>query len=123
MAYGIDFRKRVLAYVEEGHTRQETAKLFNISTNTLYTWEKQQREQGHLERKKRVAKSRKIPLDQLKNFVEENPDAFLREIAEHFSCSIPSVWADLKQANLTLTKRRLAIKSKIRKKFITTLKH
>ena len=39
MAYGIDFRKRVLAYVEEGHTRQETAKLFNISTNTLYTWE------------------------------------------------------------------------------------
>ncbi|WP_371414978.1 IS630 transposase-related protein, partial [Streptococcus danieliae] len=54
---------------------------------------KQQREQGHLERKKRVAKSRKIPLDQLKNFVKENPDAFLREIAEHFSCSIPSVWA------------------------------
>ena len=117
------FRKRVLAYVEEGHTRQETAKLFNISTNTLYTWEKQQREQGHLERKKRVAKSRKIPLDQLKNFVEENPDAFLREIAEHFSCSIPSVWAALKQANLTLKKRRLAIKSKIRKKFITTLRH
>ncbi|WP_156468576.1 helix-turn-helix domain-containing protein, partial [Streptococcus sp. DD10] len=37
MAYGIDFRKRVLAYVEEGHTRQETAKLFNISTNTLYS--------------------------------------------------------------------------------------
>ncbi|WP_371414979.1 helix-turn-helix domain-containing protein [Streptococcus danieliae] len=43
MAYGIDFRKRVLAYVEEGHTRQETAKLFNISTNTLYTWEKQRK--------------------------------------------------------------------------------
>ena len=62
------------------------------------------REQGHLERKKRVAKSRKIPLDQLKNFVEENPDAFLREIAEHFSCSIPSVWAALKQVNLTLKK-------------------
>ncbi|NYS49533.1 hypothetical protein HZY93_06100 [Streptococcus danieliae] len=33
MAYGIDFRKRVLAYVEEGHTRQETAKLFNIILN------------------------------------------------------------------------------------------
>lgn len=104
MSYGIDFRKRVLAYVQEGHTRQETAKLFNISTNTLYTWEKQQRELGHLERKKRVAKSRKIPLDELTAFVEAHPDSFLREIAEHFSCSIPSVWAALKQANITLKK-------------------
>ncbi|MHB9781591.1 helix-turn-helix domain-containing protein, partial [Streptococcus sp. 10F2] len=50
MAYGIDFRKRVLEYVKEGHTRKETAALFNISINTLYSWEKQERELGHLER-------------------------------------------------------------------------
>ncbi|MBF8970519.1 IS630 transposase-related protein [Streptococcus sp. NLN76] len=104
MAYGIDFRKRVLEYVKEGHTRKETAALFNISTNTLYSWEKQERELGHLERKKRVGKSRKIPLDKLQEFVEAHPDAFLREIAEHFSCSIPSVWAALKQVNITLKK-------------------
>ncbi|KXT76863.1 Degenerative transposase [Streptococcus sp. DD10] len=54
-----------------------------------------------MERKKRVSKSRKIPLDQLKEFVELHPDAFLREIADHFSCSIPSVWAALKQVNIT----------------------
>ena len=65
---------------------------------------KERREQGHLERKKRVAKSRKIPLEELKVFVETHPDAFLREIAAHFDCAVPSVWAALKQIHVTLKK-------------------
>ena len=58
---------------------------------------KERREQGHLERKKRVVKKRKIPLEELKAFVEAHPDAFLREIATHFDCAVPSVWVALKQ--------------------------
>ena len=65
---------------------------------------KERREQGHLERKKRVVKKRKIPLEELKAFVEAHPDAFLREIAAHFGCAVPSVWADLKQIHVTLKK-------------------
>ena len=69
---------------------------------------KERREQGHLERKKRVAKRRKIPLEELKSFVEAYPDAypdaFLREIAAHFDCAVPSVWAALKQIKVTLKK-------------------
>ena len=53
--------------------------------------EKERREQGNLERKKR-----KIPLEELKTFIEAHPDAFLREIATHFDCAVPSVWAALK---------------------------
>ena len=37
---------------------------------------KERREQGYLERKKRVVKKRKIPLEELKAFVEAHPDAF-----------------------------------------------
>lgn len=58
---------------------------------------KERREQGYLERKKRVVKKRKIPLEELQAFVEAHPDAFLREIAAHFGCAVPSVWAALKQ--------------------------
>lgn len=40
MAYDVDFRKRVISFVQdEGHTRKEACKLFNISVNTLYLWE------------------------------------------------------------------------------------
>ena len=71
--------------------------------NSLHVGKKR-REQGHLERKKRVDKKRKIPLEELKAFVGAHPDAFLREIAAHFDCAVPSVWADLKQIKLTLKK-------------------
>ncbi|WP_306299842.1 MULTISPECIES: IS630 transposase-related protein [unclassified Streptococcus] len=104
MAYDLDFRNRVLEYVTAGHSKKATCALFGISTNTLYVWEKQLSEQGHLERKKRVAKSRKIPLEQLEAYVQQHPDAFLRELAEHFNCRISSVWAALKQLAITLKK-------------------
>ena len=65
---------------------------------------KERREQGHLERRKRVVKKRKIPLEELKAFVEAHPDTFLREIVAHFDCVVPSVWAALKQINVTLKK-------------------
>ena len=65
---------------------------------------KERREQGHLERKKRVGKKRKIPLEELKVFVEAHPDAFLREIAAYFDCAVPSVWATLKQIHVALKK-------------------
>ena len=65
---------------------------------------KERREQGHLERRKRVVKKRKIPLEELKAFVEAHPDTFLREIVAHFDCVVPSVWAALKQIKVTLKK-------------------
>ena len=104
MAYSTDFRQGALDYIKEGHSHVEAAKVFDVGVRTLFTWEKKLREQGHLERKKRVAKSRKIPLEELKTSVEAHPDAFLREIAAHFDCAVPSVWAALKQINVTLKK-------------------
>ena len=65
---------------------------------------KERREQRNLERKKRVVKKRKIPLEELKAFVEAHPDAFLREIAARFDCALPSVWAVLKQIKVILKK-------------------
>ena len=44
-------------------------------------------------------------LNQLEQaIVEAHPDAFLREIAAHFDCAVPSVWAALKKINVTLKK-------------------
>ena len=104
MAYSTDFKQRALNYIKEGHSHVEASKVFDVGVRTLFTWEKKLREQGHLERKKRVVKKRKIHLEELKAFVEAHPDAFLREIAAHFACAVPSVWAALKQINVTLKK-------------------
>lgn len=99
MAYSTDFKQGASDYIKEGHSHVEAAKVFDVGVRTLFTWEKKLREQGHLERKKR-----KIPLEELKTSVEDHPDAFLREIAAHFDCAVPSVWAALKQIKVTLKK-------------------
>ena len=104
MAYSTDFRQEALDYIKEGHSHVEAAKVFDVGVRTLFIWEKKLREQEHLERKKRAAKSRKIPLEKLKVFVEAHPDVFLREIAAHFDCAVPSVWVALKQIKVTLKK-------------------
>lgn len=103
MTYGLDFRQRVTDYAKT-HSKQETCQVFNISPNTLYEWEKQLSIEGHLNPKKRTPRARKLPLDKLEAYILAHPDAFLREIAEHFDCAIPSVWASLKKLNITYKK-------------------
>lgn len=104
MVYGVDFRKRVIDYVKEGHSKKEACSVFGISTNTLYLWEKQLEEKGTLERKPRARSPRKLPLDELEKYVSEHPDAYLREIAEAFDCKISSVWSALRNLDITLKK-------------------
>ncbi|VKJ18857.1 transposase [Streptococcus pneumoniae] len=104
MAYNTDFKQGALDSIKGGHRHVEAAKVFWCwRRNSLHVG-KERREQRNLERKKRVVKKRKIPLEELKAFVEAHPDAFLREIAAHFDCAVPSVWAALKQIKVTLKK-------------------
>lgn len=67
--YTYDFRKRVISYVQSGHTKKETCSLFGIETDTLHRWEKQLEKEGHLNRKPRARRPRKLPLDPLEAYV------------------------------------------------------
>ena len=40
MAYGIDFKKRAVAYKQEGHTFKQLREAFGIPPETHYGWEK-----------------------------------------------------------------------------------
>ncbi|MBR1486750.1 MAG: hypothetical protein IJ597_05805 [Synergistaceae bacterium] len=46
----------------------------------------------------------KIDPEKLKNYVKENPDAYLREIAEAFRCCQTAIRKALKRLKLTLKK-------------------
>ena len=104
MTYSIDFRKRAITFVKEGHTRAETCRLFGINPTTLYKWEKMLENQGNLVDKTRQRPPRKLPKDELLTYVEQHPDAYLREIADHFSCTINAVWKALRKHGITLKK-------------------
>jgi len=104
MAYDVKYRLRAVEYWGEGHKKRETAALFRVSPTTLQKWKTQLKETGTLEPKKRKQTWRKIDPDQLKRYVEENPDAYLREMADVFHCTIHAIEGALKRVKISRKK-------------------
>ena len=107
MAYSIDYKMRAIAYKDEGHSFRELYEAFRIPSATYYDWKKKL-EKGVIGIKVKQTRKRKIDPEELRRVVEENPDAYLREIAEKFGCSITSVHTRLKKLKITYKKRHLA---------------
>lgn len=103
--YSVDLREKVLKYLEQNHTHAEASKLFNIGEATVQRWASQYKKQGHVKPRKRPYAYRIIDPDELKNFLEENPDMFLFEIAEHFSVTLQAIFYACKRLKITRKKR------------------
>ncbi|CWG20858.1 IS630-Spn1, transposase Orf1 [Streptococcus pneumoniae] len=107
MAYSIDFRKKVLSYCERTGSITEASHVFQISRNTIYGWLKLKEKTGELNHQVKGTKPRKVDRDRLKNYLTDNPDAYLTEIASEFGClQLPStmrskLWATLEKKNHT----------------------
>ena len=86
MAYSIDFRKKVLSYCERTGSITEASHIFQISHNTIYGWLKLKEKTGELNHQVKGTKPRKVDRDRLKNYLTDNPDAYLTEIASEFGC-------------------------------------
>jgi transposase len=105
MAYSEDYRKRAIEYYHEGNTQAEVQAVFKIYPTTLRDWETRN-EAGSLKPKyPKTRKPRKLPPDELAHYIDENPEAFLSEIGEHFNCSAPAVAKALRKLKITRKKR------------------
>jgi transposase len=87
MAYDKKYRLRALEHWGEGKSIRKTAEVFKVSTSTLQQWKSLLKETGTLERKKLNRTWKKIDPAKLKQYIEDHPDAYLREIAAEFSCT------------------------------------
>jgi transposase-like protein len=102
--YSKDFRRRAVAYKEEGHTLNELEEAFGIPAETYYQWKKKL-ESGYYEQDFIRERRRKIDKNELKQAVAEKPDAYLRELAEKFNCSETAVFYALEKLCITRKKR------------------
>lgn len=112
MAYSVDTRKMVLAYVTNGHTIAQTEKELGVSETAIRRWEKVLRETGSLEDKEPQRKPLKLDNDELKAYISEHPDAYFTEIAEHFGCSDEGVRKACKRLGITRKKKTKVYKER-----------
>ena len=106
MAYETKYRQRTIEYRQEGHTLEETSKIFKVSISTIREWESKLKEKGHLEKKELNRPHKKLDPQKLTQYISEHPDAYLSEIADCFNCSINAVFKALKKLKITLKKKR-----------------
>ena len=106
MKYDIELRRRALAYWADGHSKKETAEVFQVDPSTLYRWKSRLNETGDLLPQKRKNTFKKIDPKKLKAYIEQNPDAFLKEIAVEFDCSDVAILKALRRLKITRKKKR-----------------
>ena len=106
MAYSEDFRKRVNEYLDEGHTQREARETFKISMTAINSWRKKYRKTGEIKDEPPRRKAfKKLDPEKLKIYVNEHPDAYLKEIGEAFGCSATAVRKAFKRLGITRKKR------------------
>ena len=115
MAYSVDYRKRVLEFIGEGHTQKEAQKVFKVGSTTIKKWKKLLLETGSLEKRHLKRESRVYKSDKLCAYIAEHPGALLKEIAEHFGGSISGANSALAREKLTFKKQQPPIANVMKK--------
>ena len=104
MSYEINLRRRAIEYWNDGHSKKETAAVFQVGTTTLQTWKSQLNETGKPAPKMRKDTWKKIDPTRLKKYNEEHPDAYLDEIAEAFGCTEGAIRKAFKRLKISRKK-------------------
>jgi putative transposase len=78
-AYSHTLREKVMTFVNQGGSKREASRVYNIGENTIYRWIRRFKA-GNLKPKERTDFPRKVPIETLRNYVKENPDHALKEI-------------------------------------------
>lgn len=105
-SYSLDLRKKVMQFIQDGHSKVEACKVFNIGKSTLFSWFRKLKQHGTLEAQKPKTGQRKIDLEKLTVAVKNHPDKTLKEHAKDFNVSIFGIWKSLKKLGITLKKRQ-----------------
>ncbi len=96
MSYSVDLRKRVLAYIAQGHTKYEASDAFGVGRATIYRWISAE----DLSPKPAKTRHRKLDKAALEAHVREHSDMILRERAAHFGVRVNAIWVAMRQLDL-----------------------
>ena len=102
MAYSVDLRVRVVGFVKQGNTHAEASEIFKVGTATIERWLSLLSETGGLEKRPLNRTAPKFGSEKLQAYIEENPDALLKDVAERFGGSVTGSFYALKREKITL---------------------
>ena len=115
-AYSQDLRDRIIAARDGGMRTKRVAEVFKVSASWVRRVMQRRREHGEQSPRPRGgATVIKIDLDQLRQLVQQQPDATVRQLHERLGikCSVSAVDMALRRLGLSFKKRRCMPPSRI----------
>jgi transposase len=121
MKYEIEFKRTVLEFYDNNnYTLAEVGKMFIIDPSTISYWRKRKKDTGDVQNKKPVVKHNKMDKEELKKMVEEQPDMYQREFAEHFGVRPSSVCKAFKVLGIKRKKKLYYTKKEMKRNELNT---
>ena len=107
--YSKDLREKVINYIQRGESQQSAARVFSLHYNTVNRWWKRYKKEGNFLARIRVGAKRRLNIEELSGFVEENPNCKLSDIAKQLKITV--AWASimLRKIGYSYKKNRLPI--------------
>ena len=102
-AYALDLRQRVVKFVNDGGSKMEAARRFDLGRRTVYRY-LAAAQRGTLAPKQSWGHWRKLDPQKLQAHVQKRPDATLKELQRVFGVSHHAIWVRLRQLGFTLKK-------------------
>ncbi|WP_319419364.1 IS630 transposase-related protein [Pleurocapsa sp. FMAR1] len=100
MTYSVDLRKRVVDFVATGGSKAEASRRYEVSLWCVNDW----CQRKNLTPTPQLGRKRKLDWKALIQHIQENPDALLRERAQHFGVHTSAIGSAQKQMKLTRKK-------------------
>ena len=97
----------MIDFVERGNTQEKASEIFNVSVSAITRWFALRTETGSLEKRPLNRTAPIFKSEKLEAYIEENPEALLKDVAEHFGGSITGAFYALEREKITLKKRAL----------------
>ena len=114
MAYSVDLRSRVIDFIKEGNKQERASVVYKVGTSTIKRRLALLSETGSLEKRPLTRIARKFESEKLNAYIENNPDALLKDIAEHFGGTISGAGTALKGEKITYKKNRFTTKREMK---------
>lgn len=105
MGYSLDLRKKVINYVNKGHSREDASKIFGVGVRTIYRWIARFKA-GSLAETKAHKPWKKLDPQALAKAVEKNPGYKLSDFAKLFKVTTAAICLAFKTLGITRKKRQ-----------------
>ena len=106
-SYSVDFRDKVISYVNRGNSCNKASIKFEISANTVRNWYKRYKNEGNYLAKKVGGSKGRVTSEEIASYVEANPNFTLLEMGMHFNMSAVGAYYWLKKLGYSYKKKLL----------------